>query len=247
LTKFYAALARWWPLVSPLADYAGEAAEFARIVRAELPDARTMLELGSGGGHNAFYLKRHYAMTLTDISPDMLAISHVLNPECEHIAGDMRTLDLRRAFDVVFTHDAIDYMRTEEELAAAIATASRHCRPGGVAIFVPDDVRETFEPGTDCGGSDGASGDGVRYLEWSYDPDPTDTVTTTEYAFVTREADGTVQSHGETHLTGLFPRATWLRLLKQGGFAPEAVDEQTDEDRSPRTIFVARRPSGSSG
>lgn len=241
MTRFYRELARWWPLVSPVADYAGEAAEFARIIRGALPAARTILELGSGGGHNAFHLKQEFTLTLTDISRDMLAVSRHLNPECEHLPGDMRTLDLGRTFDVVFVHDAIDYMVTEADLSAAITTAHRHCRPGGVTLFVPDNVRESFVPDTDCGGSDGAGGDGVRYLEWSYDPDPADTVTTTEYAFLTREIDGTVRSHRETHLCGLFPRATWLRLLEQRGFSPDVVEEQTDEDRPPRTLFLARR------
>ena len=47
------------------------------------------------------------------------------------------------------------------------------------------------------------------------DPDPSDTMTTTEYVFITREHDGTVTSHGETHQYGLFPRRTWVRLLQQ--------------------------------
>ena len=37
----------------------------------------------------------------------MLAINQATNPECEHIVGDMRTLDLGRQFDVVLIHDAI--------------------------------------------------------------------------------------------------------------------------------------------
>ena len=67
----------------------------------------TLLELGSGGGNNASHLKARFNCTLTDISPDMLALSRTLNPECEHLEGDMRTLRLGRTFDVVFIHDAI--------------------------------------------------------------------------------------------------------------------------------------------
>ena len=43
-------------------------------------------------------------------------------------------------------------MTTEADLAAAIATAYEHCRPGGRVVIVPDDVAETFEPHTDHGG-----------------------------------------------------------------------------------------------
>ena len=77
-------------------------------------DARTLLELGSGGGNNASHLKTRFDCTLTDISPEMLALSRSLNPECEHLEGDMRTLRLGREFDVVFIHDAISYLTTED-------------------------------------------------------------------------------------------------------------------------------------
>jgi SAM-dependent methyltransferase len=247
LIRFYGELARWWPLISPVEDYAGEAAEFGRVFREAIPGAVTMLELGSGGGHNAFYLQRAYVMTLTDLSEEMLAVSRKLNPACEHVQGDMRTLDLGRTFDAVFAHDAIDYMTTEADLAAAMATAYRHCRPGGVALFVPDHLPESFEPDTDCGGTDGPGGEGIRYLEWSYDPDPDDTTGTVHYSFVTRDADGRVGSCSETHVFGMFSRATWIRLLEAQGFVAEAVTERTDEDRHPRLFFVGRRPPGGVG
>lgn len=240
--RFYTELARYWPLISPVDDYTAEAEEFARILHGAGTDVNTVLELGSGGGHNAFHLKREFRMTLTDLSEDMLAVSRRLNPECEHVQGDMRTLDLGRTFDAVFAHDAIEYMTSEADLAAAMATAFRHCRPDGVALFVPDALTESFEPSTECGGSDGPDGQGIRYLEWSYDPDPDDTVVTTHYTFIAREPDGTVRSFTETHLTGVFPQETWLRLLAQAGFVPEVVCEHTEEDRSPRILFLARRP-----
>jgi SAM-dependent methyltransferase len=241
--RFYTDLARFWPLLSPFEEYAEEAQEFTRVLRDAVPGAETVLELGSGGGHNAAYLKRAFRMTLCDLSAEMLAMSERLNPECEHVRGDMRTLALGRAFDAVFVHDAVQYMTTENELAAAIATAYRHCRPGGIALFVPDETAESFEPGTDCGGSDGADGAGVRYLEWSYDPDPNDTTAVTHYAFIVREADGTIDSFSETHVFGLFPRATWLRLLAQQGFSAEVLTERTSDARTPRSLFLGRRPA----
>jgi hypothetical protein len=38
-----------------------------------------VLELGSGGGHNAVHLKARYAMTLVELSEEMLAVSRRLN------------------------------------------------------------------------------------------------------------------------------------------------------------------------
>lgn len=101
-------------------------------------------------------------MTLVDLSDEMLDVSRRLNPECEHQQGDMRTIRLGREFDAVFIHDAIDYMADEADLRMAMETAFIHCRPGGLALFMPDDIRETFEEGTDHGGPDAADGSGVR-------------------------------------------------------------------------------------
>jgi SAM-dependent methyltransferase len=241
MSQFYSELARLWPLISPVEEYVDEAAEYARLLEGSAPGIHTVLELGSGGGNNAFHLKRSFEMTLSDLSEEMLAVSKRLNPECEHVAGDMRTLDLGRTFDAVFAHDAIDYMATEADLGAAMATAYRHCRPGGFALFVPDALTESFEPSTECGGSDDPRGGGVRYLEWSYDLDPDDALTTTEYTFVVRDADGGVRTFSETHQFGLFPRATWIRLLEMQGFVPEVHLERTDDDRAPRVLFIARR------
>ena len=94
-------------------------------------------------------MKAHFDVTLSDISPDMLAVSRRLNPEVEHIEGDMRSLRLNRVFDVVLIHDAIAYCVTRDDLEAALGTAAVHCRPGGTVIVAPDYVKETFEPGTD--------------------------------------------------------------------------------------------------
>ncbi|HXG65757.1 MAG TPA: class I SAM-dependent methyltransferase, partial [Blastocatellia bacterium] len=168
--KLYGELAPWFHLLTAPADYAEEAAAYRReLLAAAAAPPRTLLELGSGGGNNASHLKAHFEMTLVDLSPAMLEVSRTINPECEHVQGDMRSVRLGRVFDAVFVHDAVMYMTTEADLRAAMETAFAHCKPGGVALFVPDYVRETFRPVTDCGGHDG-KGRSLRYLEWSYDP-----------------------------------------------------------------------------
>jgi SAM-dependent methyltransferase len=241
--RFYGELAVWWPLISPPADYAEEAAFSGSLLRTGAIPVATVLELGSGGGHNAVHLKEHFTLTLVDRSPPMLAMSQRLNPECLHVEGDMRTVRLARKFDAVFVHDAVAYMTTAEDLRAAMATAFAHVKPGGVAVFAPDDVRETFVPDDDHGGHDGEDGRGVRYLEWSWDPDPSDSWFLTEYVFLLREPDGSVRSVHETHRNGLFAGAEWLRFLGDAGFAARAVPEETTEDRRPRLLFVGQRPA----
>ena len=150
--RLYADLAPWWPLISAPEEYTEEAATAATILNSAEIDVHEVLELGSGGGHNALHLRDHYEMTLVDLSEQMLAMSRLLNPWCPHHVGDMRTVRLGRAFDAVYVHDAVDYMTTEDDLRAAVATAYAHTRPGGVAVFVPDETTESWEAGTDHGG-----------------------------------------------------------------------------------------------
>lgn len=239
LPKLYDELGAWWPLLSPPEEYIEEAGFFRGVLTAAgLPPAPALLEMGCGGGNNAVHLKALFdRVTLTDLSPRMLAVSRDLNPDCEHLVGDMRTLRLGRAFDVVFVHDAIDYMTTLRDLRLALETAFLHCAPGGLCLVVPDHVRETFQPSTEHGGSDG-EGRALRYLEWTYDPDDEDTTYTTEYAYMLREGDLPTRFEHDRHVCGLFPRAEWTRIFRDAGFEPETV-----RDPHGRDVFVARRPA----
>jgi SAM-dependent methyltransferase len=241
--RLYADLAPWWPLISPPEEYEEEAAFAARVLGQAARPVREVLELGSGGGHLASHLRPRFSMTLVDASSQMLEVSRRLNPGCPHIAGDMRTIRLGRDFDAVFVHDAVGYMTSEADLRQVAATAFAHCRPGGVAVFVPDHTAETYQPGTGYGGTDGTDGRGARYLEWAWDPDPADTWTLTEYAFLLREPGGAVRAVHETHRLGLFGRATWLRLLEDAGFRARAITEETSEDRQPRELFAGAVPA----
>jgi SAM-dependent methyltransferase len=236
--KLYNELAEWWPVFSDPIEYRREAAYIERVLRKAIePAPRTVLELGSGGGNSAYHLKKRFAMTLVDRSPRMLKVSRELNPECEHIRGDIREVRLGRTFDAVFVHDAICHMTTEPDLRAVLRTAYEHCRPGGVGLFVPDFVRETFVEGTDQGGSD-SPGRRLRFLQWVFDPDPTDTTYLVDFAILLRNRRGGAHVVHDRHIQGLFPRATWLRLLRDAGLMPVVV-----HDDNVRDVFLGRRRS----
>jgi SAM-dependent methyltransferase len=234
--RMYNELAGWWPLLSPPSHYIEEAADLLpSIESAGGAPAQTLLELGCGGGSLAAHLKAHFQLTLTDLSPDMLEVSRRVNPECEHLRGDMRTLDLGRTFDRVLVHDAVMYATTEADLRAVLATAFRHCRPGGAAIFVPDFVTETFEPSSGHGGEDAPDGRGLRYVDWTWDPDPADTTFEVAYAFILRDAEGGTTFDSDRHREGLFPRAAWLEWIRDAGFTAAS----SRMDRWHRDVFTA--------
>jgi SAM-dependent methyltransferase len=239
--KLYRELAEWFHLLTAPEEYVEEAEAYRSIlVGTSARPVREVLELGSGGGNNASHLKAHFTMTLTDLSPDMLAASRRINPECEHIEGDMRTLRLDRDFDAVFVHDAIDYITSLEDLRAVMETAFLHCRLGGVALFAPDLVRETFASSSDHGGHD-ADGRGLRYLEWTWDPDPTDQTYVADFAYLLREEDGSIRVEHDRHELGVFPRDEWLRLLEDVGFQAKRRVIEREEDKGTEA-FVGLRP-----
>ncbi len=240
----YGELAPWFHLLTPPSDYVDDAALVMAQLRATVEGPLdTLLELGSGGGNTASHLARDLDLTLTDLSPGMLALSRTINPNSEHVLGDMRTLRLERTFDAVLVHDAICYLTSPTDLRAVMVTAWDHLRPGGAVVLTPDHVRETFRPGTDHGGEDdpaGADGRqprGLRYLEWTTDPDVTDTTYQVDYAIVVRDTDGSVRLHHDQHIEGLFPRQTWLDLMAEVGFEARSVPGTAEGD-----AFVGKRP-----
>jgi SAM-dependent methyltransferase len=237
--RLYDHLAEWWPLLSPPSEYEAEAEDLLpRLATTSESRPATLLELGAGGGSLAFHLKRHFRLTLTDKAPAMLAVSRALNPECEHLVGDMRSLRLGRQFDVVLIHDAIVYATEPAAVEATLQTAAIHCRPDGKVVVIPDHVRETFAPSTDHGGYDATDGRGLRYLEWTWDPDPTDETYLVDYAFLLRSVDGTVTVDYDRHVEGLFSRSQWLRWFEKSG-----LPARSEVDPWGRDVFVAIRGS----
>ncbi len=241
--RLYRDLAPWFHLLTAPADYAVEAARYRELALEACPGARTLLELGSGGGNNASHLARHFQCTLTDLSPEMLELSRALNPGCEHLLGDMRTLRLDRTFDVVLVHDAVMYMTTEHDLACCAETAAAHLRPGGVALFVPDCTLEGYRPGTSHGGHDGSDGRSLRYLEWSRAPLGEATTAQVDFAIVARHADGTTEVVHDLHVFGLFAEATWLSVLRRSGLTVGVHPGDVDDEGTPQPVFVGVRPA----
>ena len=96
------------------------------LSRKRRPPIKAVLELGSGGGNNASHLKANFQMTLSDLSPAMLDLSRTINPECEHVQGDMRTLRLGRVFDAIFVEDAVMYLTSVADLRAMLAARPRN-------------------------------------------------------------------------------------------------------------------------
>lgn len=240
--RLYDDLTAWYRLIDPPQDHEGEAEVYAKaLAEAMTPTAApTLLELGAGAGHNALFMKRRFRCTLTDISLKMLALSRELNPECEHLPGDMRSLGLDREFDAVFVHDAVCYITTLEDLSKVAEIAFTHTRRGGAALFAPDYVRERFAEKSALMSADDAARS-LRGIEWAWDPNPADTHYRVEYALLLRDGDQ-VQAVHDSHDEGVFTIAEWTETLERTGFRVAQVERPLDDDDYTDWVFVGRKP-----
>lgn len=244
LPRLYHEFASWFHLLTAPEEYAEDASFYKNLLMSISDEPpRSLLELGSGGGNVASHLKQHFKLTLVDMSPEMVEVSKTINPQVEHITGDMRSVRLDRQFDAVLIQDAVSYMATESELRCALTTAFHHVRVGGAAIFAPDHIGETFRPTTDCGGYDGPNR-ALRYLEWLWDPDPADSMYTQDFAYLLREGDGSVRAEHDRHYMGLFSRDAWLATLREVGFEARALPfDHSEIPPGTHEIFVASKPA----
>jgi len=216
--RLYSDLAWLWPIMSPPEDYEEEAANIHRLIQAHAGrKVETLLELGCGGGHNASHLKRHYRVTGVDLSPGMLENSRRLNPEIEHLEGDMRTVRLERRFDAVLIHDAINYMTTEAELTAAFKTAWEHLEPGGVFVTQIEQLPGGLINYGDNGKQHRHDNTRLVFYEDNYDPDPTDTTYECTLVYLIRDGED-YRIESDLHILGIFPLTTWMSLLQEIGF-----------------------------
>ena len=83
---------------------------------------------------------------------------------------------------------------------------------------------------------------GLRYLEWTWDPDPADSSYMVDYAYLLRERDGSMRVERDRHIEGLFARADWLRLMAEVGFQPTVVPfEHSELEPGQYEVFVGRK------
>lgn len=243
--RLYGELAWLWPLSGGPADYANFSDFAVRQIKthAKTP-VQSLLNIGCGGGNNAFNFKKYFAVTGLDLSPSMLTHAKKLNPECEFFEGDMRSFSLGKTFDAVLMDDGLSYMRTREDLEAALERAYLHLKPGGVLVATPDDTTETFlqnrvvvTPATGARKPDHIE---VTYIENYFDPDPTDEHYELTMIFLIRE-NNELRVETDHHVVGLFPLEAWREILRRVGF--EAHEELYSQgEKTYRTFTAVKEP-----
>ena len=92
-------------------------------------------------------------------------------------------------------------------------------------------------------GGDDDDGRSLRYLEWNWDPDPTDTTYGGDFAYLLREGDS-VRCMYDRHLVGVFARHTWLTLMSRAGFQVRSVPfEHSEVEPGTSEVFLGLKPN----
>jgi SAM-dependent methyltransferase len=245
IRRLYGDLAWTWPIISPPEDYVDEGEEFHQLVREySRIEAKTLLDLGCGGGHNDHTLKRFFDVTGVDLSPEMLALAKKLNPEVDYQVGDMRSVRLGRTFDAVIIADSINYMLNEEELRAAFQTAYEHLDPGGVFVTYVEETPERFEQNKVAYSVRSKDDVEIVFVENNYDPNPGDSWYECTFVYLIRRG-GNLDIQTDSHLCGMFPMETWQRLLTETGF--EVNIRESGIEPIPSIVCVKPGADGSRG
>ena len=245
--RLYSDLAWVWNYLSPPSHYGEEVATFhRRFVRGGVPAQGTVLHLGSGGGSVDSHLKQNYRVTGVDLSPAMIEIARGHNPEVEYVVGDIRDVRLGRTFDAVLLHDASTYLLTPEEMLAAFRTGAAHLRPGGVMVYLPEELRGRLHQHETRVRTIGDEALSVTTVEVDFDPDPDDGWFEITFVFLIRRA-GVLEVVHDTHRMGVWELDDLLALIHEAGFETlvepwELSDLQPDEEYPLVTATLGRKP-----
>lgn len=204
-------------------DYAGEAETLRALVEERAPDSRTLLDVACGTGKHLAELRRWYDVEGVDVDPALLAIARGRLPDVPLHEGDMITLDLGRAFDVVTClFSSIAYVVTPERLAAATAALARHVAPGGLLVVEPWILPEQWVP--DHIGAVFVDEPELKVARInSHGGTPVADVLVMDLAYLVG-TPGRVEHFTERHEVGMFTREQYLGAVEAAGLAAEWIE-----------------------
>jgi SAM-dependent methyltransferase len=243
MRRLYKDLAWTWPIISPPEHYSKESEDIKKIIRkfSKMP-VKTLLNLGCGGGHVDWVLKKYFTITGIDISTNMLKLAKKLNPDVTYLRGDMRRIRLNTKFDAVLIHDSINYMLTKKDLRAAFKTGYDHLASGGVLVTFVEEQGHLEQNKMRCSIRKKDTIE-ITFIEHYYDSDPQDSIYECTFIYLIRK-NKKLKIYTDRHLCGIFPLHMWLQLLKEVGFTVKILQEKESvhNDITPIPTLVCLKP-----
>lgn len=127
-------------------EYSLEAARVKELLtRHGLPAQGDLLVLACGTGGHIPYFKDHYHVSGLDLSEDMLALAGSKFPGLGFHLGNLIDFELHMEFDaIVCLYGSIGFVKTVDNLRAAMKRIAAHLRPEGLALITPWSTEEDF-------------------------------------------------------------------------------------------------------
>ena len=121
-------------------DYPGETAFISSVLKRHAPQARTVLELGSGTGLHAQLLsEKGFHVTGIERSEGMVqqAVDRLRGASgVEILPCDIREVSLKKKFDAVISlFHVVSYLPEDSDIEKFFKVAAEHTAPGGLLFF----------------------------------------------------------------------------------------------------------------
>jgi SAM-dependent methyltransferase len=247
----FAAFADDYDLFTAHHDYDDWTSTLERLAREHGLRGSRLLDVACGTGKSLLpFLRRGYAVTACDISPEMLAhAARKVGAGARLEVHDMRALPVLGEFDLVACiDDGLNYLLSTDELRAAVAGLARNLAAGGVVLFDVNTVRSyrTFYGELHVIQSDG------RVIVWDGQTPPSFDVGDAALARVdtlARDEDGTWCRERTLHHQRHFSRDVIEQAIADAGLRCVGVygmqfDGSTEpgfgEHDNSKAIYVAR-------
>ena len=216
-------------------DYAVEAADIARRIRAEHPHARTLLDVACGTGEHARLLATEHGFQVDgiDLNAEFLRLARIKLLEGRFHQADMRDFDLHDRFDaVICMFSSIGYVKTLPELERTLRCFRRHLAPGGIVMVEPWFPPEVMTSGQHSTRS--AEANGVR-VERAGSTEVDGRLCRLRFDYAIEEG-GERRNTTEIHELGLFTKDETLQAFRAAGLTAQHY-APSDTNRG---LYIAR-------
>jgi SAM-dependent methyltransferase len=216
-------------------DYAVEAADIARHIRTEHPDARSVLDVACGTGEHARLLAAAHGFQVdgVDLNAEFLRLARLKHPAGRFYHADMRAFDLADRYDaVICMFSSIGYVKTLPELERALRNFRKHIAPNGIVIVEPWFPPEVMTSGQHSVRS--AEAGGVK-VERTATTEIEGRMCHLRFDYRIEEG-GQVRHTTELHELGLFTKDETLQAFSAAGLTAEH-HAATDTNRG---LYIAR-------
>ncbi|MEP6951258.1 MAG: class I SAM-dependent methyltransferase [Ginsengibacter sp.] len=129
---------RYYDLLYADKDYKAESDYIAKMIQRIHPNAKNIIELGSGtGNHAALLCKNGFKVTGLERSVDMVGLAKAKSIKgFTPIVADVANFDISQKFDVAISlFHVVSYLTSNDSLISCFRSVHRHLNTKGIFIF----------------------------------------------------------------------------------------------------------------